>query len=203
KYYQYHRDHGHDMEECRHLKNQIEDLIHKAHLRKYVDRNTPHGRRERREEATARKIYARQTFVVQQYTHSKRLKTGGQDEVIFLSEADLEGVRLPHDDPVVVTLQMELFTMKRILLDSGSSADILYKHAFDQLRIPEDQLWPVKTPLVGFVGEMIHLLGAIDLSVVAGTAPCQTQVQNIFLLVDTPNPYNTIIGCPGLNLMEA
>ncbi|GAV59677.1 hypothetical protein CFOL_v3_03208, partial [Cephalotus follicularis] len=98
-------------------------------------------------------------------------------EVISFSEADYEGVRLPHDDPVVVTLLVKLFTMKKILIDSGSSADILYKHAFDQLKIPTDQLRPVKTPLIDFVGEMVHPLGSIDLSVVAGTTPRQTQVQ--------------------------
>ncbi|GAV77864.1 hypothetical protein CFOL_v3_21332, partial [Cephalotus follicularis] len=123
--------------------------------------------------------------------------------VISFSEADYEGVRLPHDDPVVVTLMVELFTMKRILIDSGSSTDILYKHAFDQLRIPVEQLKPVKTPLVGFAGEIVHPLGSVDLSVVTGIAPRQTQVQMTFLVVDTPSPYNAIIGRPGLNLMEA
>ncbi|GAV63605.1 hypothetical protein CFOL_v3_07123, partial [Cephalotus follicularis] len=98
-------------------------------------------------------------------------------EVISFSKADYEGVRLPHDDPVVVILLVEIFTMKRILIDSESSTDILYKHAFDRLKIPTDHLRPVKTPLVGFAGEMVHPLGSIDLSVVAGTAPCQTQVQ--------------------------
>ncbi|GAV86329.1 hypothetical protein CFOL_v3_29760, partial [Cephalotus follicularis] len=93
--------------------------------------------------------------------------------------------------------------MKRILIDSGSSVDILYKHAFDQLRIPADQLKPIKTPLVGFTGETIHPLGSINLSVVAGTAPRQTQVEMTFLVVDIPSPYNAIIGRPGLNLLEA
>ncbi|GAV58186.1 hypothetical protein CFOL_v3_01720, partial [Cephalotus follicularis] len=123
--------------------------------------------------------------------------------VISFSEAEYEGVRLPHDDPVVVTLLVELFTMKRILIDSESTTDILYKHAFYQLKIPTDQLRPVKTPLVDFAGEMVHPLGSIDLSVVAGTAPRQTQVQMTFLVVDTPSLYNVIIGRPGLNLMEA
>ncbi|GAV75197.1 hypothetical protein CFOL_v3_18676, partial [Cephalotus follicularis] len=204
KYCRYHHDHRHDMEECRHLNNEIEDLIRKGHLRKYVDRDAPQGRRERREEAPhqeeeqARKAYARQTFAVQQYTHSKRLKIGGEDEVISFLEANYKGVRLPHDDPVVVTFQMELFTMKRILIDSGSSTDILYKDAFDQLRILADQLRPVKTPLVGFMGEMVHPLVSINLSVVTGSVPCQTQIQMTFLMVDTPSPYNAIIRRPRL-----
>ncbi|GAV72735.1 hypothetical protein CFOL_v3_16223, partial [Cephalotus follicularis] len=144
KYYRYHRDHRHDTEECRHLKNQIEELIQKGHLCKYVDRDAPQERRERRGQAPqqeeesvihtifggfasggdhsrARKAYARHTFDVQQYPHRKRLKSGGYEEVISFSEEDYEGVRLSHDDLVVVILQVELFTMKRILICSGSS----------------------------------------------------------------------------------
>ncbi|GAV60533.1 hypothetical protein CFOL_v3_04063, partial [Cephalotus follicularis] len=192
KYCRYHCDHGHDTEECRQLKNHIEDLIRKGHLRKYVDRDAPQGRREERREEAPR-----------QQEEKQQQQPRGAEEVISFSEADYEGVRLPHDDPVVVTLLVELFTMKRILLDSDSSADILYKHAFDQLRIPADQLKPVKTPLVGFTGETIHPLGSINLSMVAGTAPRQTQVKMTFLVVDTPSPYNAIIGRPGLNLLEA
>ncbi|GAV58914.1 LOW QUALITY PROTEIN: hypothetical protein CFOL_v3_02447, partial [Cephalotus follicularis] len=184
KYCRYHRDHGHNTEECRQLKNQIEDLIRKGHLCKYVDRDAPQGRIEQRREEAPR---------------HKRLRTGGDEEVISFSEVDYEGVRLPHDDYLLV----ELFTMKRILIDNGSSADILYKHAFDQLRIPADQLKPVKTPLVGFAGETIHPLGSINLSVVAGSALRQTQVEMTFLVVDTPSPYNAIVGRPGLNFLEA
>ncbi|GAV80410.1 hypothetical protein CFOL_v3_23871, partial [Cephalotus follicularis] len=64
-------------------------------------------------------------------------------------------------------------------------------------------LKPVKTPLVGFASETIHPLGSINLSVVAGTAPRQTQVEMTFLVVDIPSPYNAIVGRPCLNLMEA
>ncbi|GAV61740.1 hypothetical protein CFOL_v3_05266, partial [Cephalotus follicularis] len=183
KYCQYHHDQEHGTKDCKHLKNQIEDLIRKYHLRKYVDRDAPQERRERKEQA-----------LQQEEEQQPR-----DEEVISFFEADYEGVRLPHNDPVVMTLQVKLFTMKRILIDSGSSADIIYKHAFDQLMIPADQLRPVKTPFVGFAGEMVHPLRSIDLSVVTGTAPLQTQVQMTFLVVDTPSPYNAIVMQPGLN----
>ncbi|GAV74614.1 hypothetical protein CFOL_v3_18094, partial [Cephalotus follicularis] len=54
KYRRYHRDHDHDIEECRQLKNQIEDLIRKGHMRKYMDRDAPQGRREQRQEEAPR-----------------------------------------------------------------------------------------------------------------------------------------------------
>ena len=36
KYYQFHKDHGHYTEDCRDLKEQIEELIWKGKLQKYV-----------------------------------------------------------------------------------------------------------------------------------------------------------------------
>lgn len=37
KYCWYHRDHGHNIEECRQLKQEFENLIHKGYLGKYIN----------------------------------------------------------------------------------------------------------------------------------------------------------------------
>ena len=49
------------------------------------------------------------------------------------------GVKQPHNDPLVIILNIEGFNTKRILVDNGSSADIIYLLAFQQLRLdPKD-----------------------------------------------------------------
>ena len=37
KYCRFHRDRGHTTEECHHLKNEIEKLIQRGHLKEYVN----------------------------------------------------------------------------------------------------------------------------------------------------------------------
>ena len=41
------------------------------------------------------------------------------------SEEDARGVKQPHDDPLVIMLTIEGFNTRRILVDNGSSADII------------------------------------------------------------------------------
>ena len=41
KYYRFHKDHGHYTEDCRDLKEQIEELIRKGKLQKYVKKGEP------------------------------------------------------------------------------------------------------------------------------------------------------------------
>ena len=53
-------------------------------------------------------------------------------------------------------------------MDNGSSADILYYPAFQQMKLERDQLRPVYSPLVGFGGMKVQPVGTITLPVVVG-----------------------------------
>ena len=46
------------------------------------------------------------------------------------SEKDARGVKQPYDDPLVIMLVIKGFNTKRILMNNGSSADIIYLSAF-------------------------------------------------------------------------
>ena len=49
---------------------------------------------------------------------------------MFFNKADARGVKQPHNDPSIIMLNIEGFNTKRILVDNGSSADIIYLAAF-------------------------------------------------------------------------
>ena len=60
------------------------------------------------------------------------------------------GVNQPHKDPLVIMLNIAGFNTKRILVDNGSSADIIYLPAFQQLRLDPRRLRPFDSSLVSF-----------------------------------------------------
>ena len=77
----------------------------------------------------------------------------------------------PHDDAIIITLLIADYTARRVLVDNGSSADILYYPAFQQINLGRDQLHLVHSPLVGFGGMKVQLMGTIMLPVVVGAYP--------------------------------
>ena len=84
--------------------------------------------------------------------------------------------------------------MHRVLIDNGSSVDILYYLAFQQMRIERERLTPTNAPLVGFGGTKVFPLGAITLAVTAGDYPQQITKEVTFLVVDCLFAYNAILG---------
>ena len=69
-------------------------------------------------------------------------------------------------------------------MDNGSSADILYYPAFQQMRLERDQLRPVNSPLVGFGGMKVQPIGTVTLPVMVGAYPQQVARDVNFLVLD-------------------
>ena len=109
----------------------------------------------------------------------------------------------PHDDAIVITLLIADYTVRRVLVDNGSSADILYYPAFQKINLGRDQLRPMHSPLVGFGGMKVQPVGTISLPVVMGAYPQQVTRNVNFLVVDCSSSYNAIIGRLTLNSWKA
>ena len=131
-------------------------------------------------------------------------KTRGIDEpTISFSDKEAERIHHPHDDAIVIILLIADYTIKRVLVDNGSSADILYYLAFQQMRLGRDLLRPACSPLIGFGGMKVQPVGTITLPVVVGSYLQQITKSVNFLVVDCLSSYNAIIGRPTLNSWKA
>ena len=112
-----------------------------------------------------------------------------ESPIIRFSEEDARRLHHPHDDTLVVSIQIEDYNMHRVLVDNGSSIDILYYPAFQQIGIGREWLIPMNAPLVSFGGTRVLPLGAIILSVVVGDYPQQIVTSTYHLMIKFPTDY--------------
>ena len=126
------------------------------------------------------------------------LKKESVEQIVFTNQ-DLERVQLPHSDALVITLRIEEFDVKRILIDPGSSAEIMYEPLFRGLGLEAKDLNHVEGPLYGFSGETAVPSRKVTINVKAGTVLSPTE----FFVLNTYSPYNAILGRPWLHRMGA
>ncbi|GAA0146970.1 hypothetical protein LIER_06785 [Lithospermum erythrorhizon] len=89
-----------------------------------------------------------------------------------------------------------------MLVDTGSSADILYLGAYDRLGLPHNLLKQACTPLVGFTGHSIYPVGIAKLDFTVGETPRNSTIRASFTVVDISDPsYNGLIGRPILTAL--
>ena len=115
------------------------------------------------ESSSARKAHLRSIRSADMGEVQAISKLPRMDTTITLSDLDLEGCQHPHDDPLVVRAIVANTTVHRVLVDNGSSADIIFASAFDKMGIGRERLEPVNTHLRGFSGEKVLPLGSIQL----------------------------------------
>ena len=85
--------------------------------------------------------------------HSVHISTGRSWKKmppITFTDADFKGVDPKQDDPMVVTVEVENFAVKKVLVDQGSSVDILYWGTYQKLQLSEEDLRPYDEPIYGF-----------------------------------------------------
>ena len=115
------------------------------------------------------------------------------------SDEDKVGTIQPHDDALVVTLRIDGYDIKRVMIDQGSAVDIMYPDLYKGLGLKPEDLAPYSSPLVSFKGRMVTPKGLIRLPVQAS----MDVVEVDFIVVDVFSPYTAIMGRPWLHTLGA
>ncbi|CAJ2646122.1 unnamed protein product [Trifolium pratense] len=97
---------------------------------------------------------------------------------------------------MVIKLQVNNFSVLRVVVNEGSSINILYLSAFLKMGLSESMLKPFKTFLKGTIGETVSVKGYIDLDTTFGKGGNTKIIKVRYLVVDSPSVYNVVIGLP-------
>ncbi|XP_034708977.1 uncharacterized protein LOC117932040 [Vitis riparia] len=118
---------------------------------------------------------------------------------IIFPPVDPTRILQPHRDALILSLEMGDFDVRRILIDPGSSTDLVQASVISHMG---HNLIGLENPgriLFGFNGATTTFLGDIVLPVQAG--PITLNVQ--FSVVQDLSPFNVILGRPWLHYMKA
>nr|XP_016484765.1 PREDICTED: uncharacterized protein LOC107805277 [Nicotiana tabacum] len=128
--------------------------------------------------------------------HSKRLRDVAEDDITF-TEEDADGLLLPHNDALVISHNVLDFKSKLVLVDPGSSANIIQWRVLEQAKLT-GSIIPATKLLVGFNLESVTIRGEILLPTNAEGVMKTT----LFEIVDGDMGYHINLGRPWLHEMK-
>ncbi|XP_070036210.1 uncharacterized protein [Nicotiana tomentosiformis] len=214
-YCEYHGTNGHRTGDYRHLREEVSTLLKNGHLREFLSdraKNNYGRNRGDAEPSKAGEEPPRQTinmifggneingvtFSAEKktrvsITHSKRLR---EDDITYTNE-DADGLLLLHNDALIISLNVLDIKIKRVLVDPGSSANIIQWRVLDQTKLT-GSIIPATKLLNGFNFASVTTRGEILLLTNAEGVMKTT----LFEVVDGDKGYNIILGRPWLHDMK-
>ncbi|KAL1206393.1 hypothetical protein V5N11_020761 [Cardamine amara subsp. amara] len=118
---------------------------------------------------------------------------------ITFEEFDIGRLAKPHDDTLVITLDIANYEVSKVLIDTGSTVDLIFLSTLQKMRINRADIVGPPPPLIAFTSETSLSLGTIKLHVLA------ERVSKIveFIVFYRPASYNISLGTPWIYQMKA
>ncbi|XP_019181962.1 PREDICTED: uncharacterized protein LOC109177109 [Ipomoea nil] len=101
-------------------------------------------------------------------------------------------------EALVATIDIMGTDVQRVMVDTGSSVNVLYLDVFEKLKLDKRELIPVGVPLSGFTGATIRPERKIVLLVELGTPPKPVKTELEFVVVNLHCVHNVILGRPAI-----
>ena len=88
--------------------------------------------------------------------------------MLSFTDEDKVGTIQLNDNALVVTLRIEGYNVKRVMVDQGSGAEIMYLDLYKGLNLRPGDLIAYDSPLMSFDRKVVILRGQIKLLMQAG-----------------------------------
>nr|XP_016446717.1 PREDICTED: uncharacterized protein LOC107771785 [Nicotiana tabacum] len=216
---EFHQERGHKTEDCIVLRQEVVRILNQGHLKELLsDRGWANFARERKHpQGPPKPPSAARTIQMiigggdgaainhVKFTTTHKLKRSYTHEryddleySIIFDKSDADGLSFPHYDAFVITLHIADTDVKRIMVDDGSGACIIYPRVLVQMRL-EDKIILRCITLTSFSNAVERTSVEIVLPILAGGVTLETT----FHVMNQETAYNAIIGRPWIHAMRA
>ena len=98
---------------------------------------------------------------------------------------------------LLITLKIGDYDVKRVMVDGGSAAEIMYPDLYKGLNLKLEDLTPYSSFLMSFDGKLVILKGMIRLPIQTGPEIVEVN----FIVMETYSPCTAIVGRPWLHTL--
>ncbi|XP_059663705.1 uncharacterized protein LOC132309409 [Cornus florida] len=153
--------------------------------------NAIHGRPEPSEESDELlRTRLRQAQMKKKIGNVNALHQQSVSTQIKFDKTDLLRIQIPYENPLVVSLTVAKCLVRRILINPGSSANVMPRDTFDWLEIKPEKLKPTGNPLLGFDGKRVEPIGMLEVEIQAA----ERVLTENFVVVEIHPSYNLLMG---------
>ncbi|XP_074378337.1 uncharacterized protein LOC141719870 [Apium graveolens] len=118
----------------------------------------------------------------------------GESMDITFREADSRWVHHPHNDVLVISIQIGTKNAYRTFVDNGSSANILYYSTFKKMGLPDRDMSGEDSWVYGFSGEGVRVMGSIRLPCTLGESLLSVTKILEFKVLNQESSHNVLLG---------
>ena len=124
--------------------------------------------------------------------------TSSSMPTITISPEDRLHVKQPHNDALVVSTYIKNYLVKRMLVDDGSTVNVLNWEAFRAMGGSSVELKLITNPITSFCRETVQPMGSVELDIEFRDRDSEEHIsiKSLFNIVDTWLAYNRVIGRP-------
>ncbi|XP_009794173.1 uncharacterized protein LOC107817125 [Nicotiana tabacum] len=213
---EFHNDHGHRKANCKLLQGEVKHLLRQGYLTDlFIEKGRQSYMKNRQEppkspspKRTVNVITGRDevngvTYTVAKkmskviVTHGKRIRQTLEGDSITFDDEDTDGLMIPHNDALVISLLVHDTNVQRVLIDSGSSANIILLRVVDEMQANYKMI-PKALTLSGFNNSSVITKGEVVLAMFIEGLIKDTKFQ----VIDAYMAYNIILGRPWIHDMD-
>jgi len=118
---------------------------------------------------------------------------------LYFTKKELNARGMGHNKPLYITVRCKDCTIDKVLVDNGSTLNVLPKHVLDEMLVDSTHMLPSTMTTRAYDGSLWQVVGTIEIGLFIGPEVFLVTL----LVIDIHSSYNMFVGRPWIHATSA